>query len=143
MRLNFIFLLSIILLVILPVKSSIITYEEKQVKTPNVMNIGNFDDGTIVIRIGFVNYTTPPKTCLDEFFSIRTIYPDGNIKEFDIPLDIQPFNFCTLPKINPIKIYPIKRNLLFVTYVVAADVNNSYSYDDWGMVIDLDGEIHE
>jgi hypothetical protein len=143
MRLNFIFLLSIILLVILPVKSSIITYEEKQVKTPNVMNIGNFDDGTIVIRIGFVNYTTPPKTCLDEFFSIRTIYPDGNIKEFDIPLDIQPFNFCTLPKVNPIKFYPITRNLLFVTYVEAADINNLYSYDDWGMVIDLDGVIHE
>jgi hypothetical protein len=140
MRLNLIIFLSI-LLVILPVKSSIITYEEKQIKTPNVMNIKNFDDGTIVIRIAHdVNYTTPPRTCFEESFSIRTIYPDGTIKEFDISLDIQPFNFCILPKI---KFYPIKRNLLFVTFVVAADVNNPYSYDDWGLIVDLDGVIHK
>ncbi|GBC40317.2 hypothetical protein GLOIN_2v1834901 [Rhizophagus irregularis DAOM 181602=DAOM 197198] len=139
MRLNLILFLSI-LLVILPVKSSIITYEEKQIKTPNVMNIKNFDDGTIVIRIAHdVNYTTPPRTCFEESFSIRTIYPDGTIKEFDISLDIQPFNFCILSKI---KFYPIKRNLLFVTFVVAADVNNPYSYDDWGLIVDLDGVIH-
>ncbi|PKC06050.1 hypothetical protein RhiirA5_400596 [Rhizophagus irregularis] len=104
------------------------------------MNIKNFDDGTIVIRIAHdVNYTTPPRTCFEESFSIRTIYPDGTIKEFDISLDIQPFNFCILSKI---KFYPIKRNLLFVTFVVAADVNNPYSYDDWGLIVDLDGVIH-
>ncbi|PKY51381.1 hypothetical protein RhiirA4_468374 [Rhizophagus irregularis] len=143
MKLNFIFILSIILLVIiLPVKSSIITYEENQVKTPNVMNIKNFDDGTIVIRISRVNYTAPPRTCLEEFFSIRTIYPNGTINEFDISLDIQPFNFCILPKVNPLKFYPVKKNLLFVTFLVAADVNNPYSYDDWGMVVDLDGVIY-
>ncbi|RGB30788.1 hypothetical protein C1646_764887 [Rhizophagus diaphanus] len=140
MKLNFIFILSIILLVIiLPVTSSIITYEENQVKTPNVMNIKNFDDGTIVIRISRVNYTAPPRTCLEEFFSIRTIYPNGTINEFDISLDIQPFNFCTLPKVNPLKFYPVKKNLLFVTFLVAADVNNPYSYDNWGMIVDLDG----
>jgi hypothetical protein len=142
MKLNFIFLLSIIF-IILPIKSSIITYEENRVETPNVMNVGNFDDGTIVIRIGRLNYTTSLKTCFEELFSIRTIHPDGTIKQFDISLDIQPFNFCTLPNLNPLKIYPIKRNFLFVTYVVAADLNNPYSYDDWGMVIDLDGVIHE
>ncbi|RGB30356.1 hypothetical protein C1646_765457 [Rhizophagus diaphanus] len=139
MRLNLVLFLSI-LLVILPVKSSIITYEEKQIKTPNVMNIKNFDDGTIVIRIAHdVNYTAPLRTCFEESFSIRTIYPDETIKEFDISLDIQPFNFCILPKI---KFYPIKRNLLFVTFVVAADVNNPYTYDDWGLIVDLDGVIH-
>jgi hypothetical protein len=52
------------------------------------MNIGNFDDGTIVIRIGRVNYTAPP---LEEFFSIRTIYPNGTIKELTVIKQ-----FCTI-----------------------------------------------
>jgi hypothetical protein len=145
MKLYFIFLLLIISLAI-PVKSSII-FEEPQPEspsTPRVLNTACYDDGTIVVRIVRVNYTAPPRICVEEYLSIRTIYPNGTVKVFDLSsdkLDIQPFNFCLPPKFNPLKYYPIKKNLLLITYAVAADENNPYTYDDWGMIIDLDGII--
>ncbi|CAB4384420.1 unnamed protein product [Rhizophagus irregularis] len=147
MRLYFGFLLLIILLTILPVKSSII-YEEPQPETPStprVLNTDFYDDGTIVVQIIRVNDTTPLKICLEENLSIRVIYPNGTIKGFDIPsdtLNIQSFNFCLYQNQSPLRFYAIKtNNLLFITYVVALDVNNPYTYEDWGMVIDLDGKI--
>ncbi|CAB4399012.1 unnamed protein product [Rhizophagus irregularis] len=149
MRLFFIFLLSIlsiIFLVILPVKSSI-TFEEPQPKIlsrPRVLNTNYYDDGTIVVRIVRVNYTTPSQICVEENFTIRIIDPNGTIKGFNLSADalnIQPFNFCLFAKFNPIRFYPVKKNFLFLTYVVAKDVNDSFTYDDWGMVIDLNGEI--
>ncbi|EXX76736.1 uncharacterized protein OCT59_021786 [Rhizophagus irregularis] len=147
MRLYFGFLLLIILLTILPVKSSII-YEEPQPETPStprVLNTDFYDDGTIVVQIIRVNDTTPLKICLEENLSIRVIYPNGTIKGFDIPsdtLNIQSFNFCLYQNQSPLRFYAIKTNtLLFITYVVALDVNNPYTYEDWGMVIDLDGKI--
>src|SRR6266496_4122154 len=130
MRSNFISLLLIILLVVLPVKSSIIKFEEKQaepIKILHVLNTDCYDDNTIIVRIARENYTTPSRICVQEYLSIRTIYPNGTVKEFDISLDIQPFNFCFLPQFNPIKIYAIKTNLLFVTYTVADDVNNPFT----------------
>ncbi|PKY39135.1 hypothetical protein RhiirA4_439851 [Rhizophagus irregularis] len=145
MRLYFGFLLLIILLTILPVKSSII-FEEPQPETPStprVLNTDFYDDGTIVVRIIRVNDTTPLKICLEELL-IRVIYPNGTIKGFDIPsdtLNIQSFNFCLYQNQSPLRFYTIKTNLLFITYVVALDVNNPYTYEDWGMVINLDGVI--
>jgi hypothetical protein len=146
MRLYFIFLLSITLLAI-QVNSSI-TFQEPQpvttAKTPRVLNTDCYDDGTIVARIIRVNYTVPPKICVQEYLSIRTIYPNGTVKSFDLPADtlnIQPFNFCLLPQFNPLRFYPVRTNLLLITYVEAADENNPYTYNDWGMIIDLDGVI--
>ena len=146
MKLFFIFLLSIILLSILPVKSSITFVEEtpETPSTPRVLNSNFYDDGTIVVRIVRVNYTAPPKICVEEYLSIRTIYPNGTVKRFDLSADtlnIQPFNFCLLPKFNPIRFYPVKKNFLFLTYAEAEDVNNPFTYNDWGMIIDLKGEI--
>ncbi|CAB4437910.1 unnamed protein product [Rhizophagus irregularis] len=146
MRLYFIFLLLIILLAILPVKSSIIVEEPipETPSTPRVLNTNFYDDGTIVVRIVRVNYTAPPKICVKEYLSIRTIYPNGTVKRFDLSADtlnIQPFNFCLLPKFNPIRFYPVKKNFLFLTYAEAEDVNNPFTYNDWGMIIDLDGVI--
>ncbi|CAB5216324.1 unnamed protein product [Rhizophagus irregularis] len=149
MRLFFIFLLSIlsiILLVILPVKSSI-TFEEPQPKIlsrPRVLNTNYYDDGTIIVRIVRVNYTTPSQICVEENFTIRIIDPNGTIKGFNLSADelnIQPFNFCLFAKFNPIRFYPVKKNFLFLTYAVAKDVNNSFTYDDWGMIIDLNGSF--
>jgi hypothetical protein len=146
MRLYFGFLLLIILLTILPVKSSII-FEEPQPETPStprVLNTDFYDDGTIVVRIIRVNDTTPLKICLEEHLLIRVIYPNGTIKGFDIPsdtLNIQSFNFCLYKNQSPLRFYTIKTNHLFITYVVALDVNNPYTYEDWGMVINLDGVI--
>ncbi|PKY16772.1 hypothetical protein RhiirB3_429233, partial [Rhizophagus irregularis] len=146
MRLYYIFLLSIILLAILPIKSSIIIEEPipETPSTPRVLNIDNYEDGTIVVRIVRLNYTAPPKFCLEENLSIRTIYPNGTVKGFDLSADtlnIQPFNFCLLSKFNPLRFYPVKKNFLFLTYAEAEDVNNPFTYNDWGMIIDLDGVI--
>ncbi|GBC03266.1 hypothetical protein RclHR1_05040007 [Rhizophagus clarus] len=146
MKLYFIFLLLIILSTTLPVKSSI-TFEEPQPETPStprVLNTAFYDDGTIVVRIVRVNYTTPSSICVEERLSIRTVYPNGTTKGFDLSsdtLDIQPFNFCLLPQFNPLRFYSVKENLLLITYVIAEDVNNPYTYNDWGMIIDLDGVI--
>ena len=59
-------------------------------------------------------------------------------------LDIQPFNFCILQMKglhNPIQIYAVRRNFLLVTYTVAPDLNNTLTFEDWAMVIDLRGNI--
>ncbi|PKC02710.1 hypothetical protein RhiirA5_424842 [Rhizophagus irregularis] len=146
MKLLFIFLLSIILLLILPVKSSI-SFQEPQPaipSTPRVLGTDCFDDGTIVLRTVRLNYTAPPKLCVEENLTIRTIYPNGTVKGFDLSantLDIQPLNFCLLAKASPIRFYPIRKNLLLITYTIAEDENNPYTYNDWGMTIDLDGII--
>ncbi|CAB4437913.1 unnamed protein product [Rhizophagus irregularis] len=121
MKLLFIFLLSIILLLILPVKSSI-SFQEPQPaipSTPRVLATDCFDDGTIVLRTVRLNYTDPPKLCVEENLTIRTIYPNGTVKGFDLSantLDMQPLNF-------------------------SEDEKNPYTYNDWGMTIDLDGII--
>ncbi|CAB5314796.1 unnamed protein product [Rhizophagus irregularis] len=146
LKLSFIFLLSIILLSILPVKSSITFVEEtpETPSTPRVLNSNFYDDGTIVVRIVRVNYTAPPKICVEEFLSLRIIYPDKTIKKLDlsaVKLNIQPFNFCLLPTANPIRFYPVKKNFLLITYAEAEDVNSPYTYNDWGMIIDLDGSF--
>ena len=75
---------------------------------------------------------------------MRIIYPNGTVTKFDISLDIQSFNYCFLALTNtnsPIRVYPVKTNLLFVTYVVATDEKDTSTYIDWGMVIDLNGKI--
>ncbi|CAB4477151.1 unnamed protein product [Rhizophagus irregularis] len=151
MKLNHISLfitLSIILLVLLPVKSSII-FEENQNSTeqqPRVFGVDCYDDNTIVVRI--VRKDPSKFQCLKDYLSIRTIYPNGTVKEFDLSsdtLNIQPFNFCILPKYpkaNPLRFYPVRKNFLLITYAEADDINNFYTYNDWGVVIDLDGGIH-
>jgi hypothetical protein len=148
LKLSFTFILSIILLSILPVKSSITFVEEtpETFSTPRVLNSNFYDDGTIVVRIVRVNpnHKAPPKICVEEFLSLRIIYPDKTIKKLDlsaVTLNIQPFNFCLFPTANPIRFYPVKKNFLFLTYAEAEDVNNPFTYNDWGMIIDLDGVI--
>ncbi|RGB30362.1 hypothetical protein C1646_765464 [Rhizophagus diaphanus] len=123
MKLNYIsffITISIILLTLSPVKSSII-FEENQNSTdqlPRVFGLDCYDDNTIVVRI--VRKDPTKFQCLEDYLSIRTIYPNGTVKGFDLSsdtLNIQSFNFSD-------------------------DINNPYTYNDWGVVIDLDGGIH-
>ncbi|CAB4380894.1 unnamed protein product [Rhizophagus irregularis] len=105
MKLNHISLfisLSIILLTLSSVKSSII-FEENQplsAEIPRVFNIDCYDDNTMVVRIVRNKFH-----CFEEYLSIRTIYPNGTVKGFDLPSDtlnmqnMQPFNFCYSSKI--------------------------------------------
>ncbi|PKC08437.1 hypothetical protein RhiirA5_416906 [Rhizophagus irregularis] len=154
MKLNHISLfisLSIILLTLSSVKSSII-FEENQPLSAEILRVFNidcYDDNTMVVRI--VRKDPSKFHCFEEYLSIRTIYPNGTVKGFDLPSDtlnmqnMQPFNFCIPPKYskaNPLRFYPIKKNFLFITYAEADDITNPFTYNDWGMVIDLDGVIH-
>ncbi|RGB30358.1 hypothetical protein C1646_765459 [Rhizophagus diaphanus] len=153
MKLNHISLfiiLSIILLVLSPVKSSII-FEENQNSTeqlPRVFGLDSYDDNTIVVRIVRKDPDPTKFQCLKDYLSIRTIFPNGAVKGFDLSsdtLNIQSFNFCILPKYpkaNPLRFYPVRKNFLLITYAEADDINNPYTYNDWGVVIDLDGGIH-
>ncbi|CAG8701209.1 18282_t:CDS:10, partial [Rhizophagus irregularis] len=43
---------------------------------------------------------------------------------------------------NPLRFYPVKKNFLLITYAEADDITNPFTYNDWGIVIDLDGVIH-
>ena len=43
--------------------------------------------------------------------------------------------------LKQLKIYAVSSNFLLVTYTVAADINNVFTYEDWAMVIDLRGNI--
>jgi hypothetical protein len=148
MKINCIILfiiLSIILLELSPVKSSI-TVEEQQpanASTPRVLNTDYYDDNTIVVRLIRVKDNYGTKICLEEYLSIRTIFPNGTIKAFDVSLDIQPINFCLLRSMQPLRFFPVKNNFLLLTYTEAEDLNNPLTYYDWGMVIDLDGVIHK
>ncbi|PKY26015.1 hypothetical protein RhiirB3_441178 [Rhizophagus irregularis] len=154
MKLNHISLfisLSIILLTLSSVKSSII-FEENQPLSAEILRVFNidcYDDNTMVVRI--VRKDPSKFHCFEEYLSIRTIYPNGTVKGFDLPSDtlnmqnMQPFNFCIPPKYskaNPLRFYPIKKNFLFITYAEADDITNPFTYNDWGIVIDLDGVIH-
>ncbi|CAG8457669.1 3629_t:CDS:10 [Funneliformis mosseae] len=86
------------------------------------------------------------KLCVDKYLSIRTIYPNGNVVPVDIKLDIQDFNYCILDNnigmLNPIQIFPIRKNFLLVTYTNAIDESDPFSYTDRAMIIDLYGNIY-
>src|SRR6266498_881159 len=154
---NWIFLLtilSIILFAILPIKlqTNLFTYNETQTENPNsprVFRIYKFDDDTIVVQIIRRNSSAPnddSKTFVDNYLSLRTIFPDGSVKAIDITLDIQDLNFYILSVrgfiSSPIKIYPVKNHWLLVTYTEAEDLENFFTYNEWAMVIDLNGKIY-
>ncbi|GBB88689.1 hypothetical protein RclHR1_15250003 [Rhizophagus clarus] len=95
---------------------------------------------------------SPYGDCSEETnLSFRVIYPNGTIKPIDLSRsksELQPLNFCPID-IPPIPIDPItpyaiettKDKFILVTYTVAADINNSSTYNDYMMLIDLYGNI--
>ena len=151
MRLNHLLtILSIIILfAILPVKSNF-TYEENQTEnlgSPRVYNIDSYDDNTIVVQIIRVKGSTIAgnnEICLDNgYLSFRTIHSNGSIVPIDISMDelgIQPLKFCD-QSLSSIEIYAVKNNFLLVTYMKAMALNDVFTFEDWGMVVDLNGNI--
>jgi len=153
MKLKFIFIiLSIILFAPLPIRSKIFsfTYEETQTENTNppiVNDIQNYDDGTIVVRLvrensSAIRTSDDIDICLDRYLSLRIIHPNGTVAPVDIPLDIQDLNFCLFQDGYPIKIYALGNKFLLVTYTIAADLNNVFTYNEWAKVIDLGGKIY-
>jgi len=152
-------ILSIVFLfVILPPSRSqkIFTYEETSNEDPNsfisLKKIHEYDDNTMVVRIVRLNTSAPDSNemvCFNGFLSLRTIFPDGSVASFDISLEtleIQYLNFCLLQREaiidEPLKTYSVRNNFLLVTYTVAADQNNPFTYSEWAIVIDIrDGKV--
>src|SRR6266540_1645827 len=113
---KFIFtILSIILFAPLQIRSRSFTYEETPTENTNppiVHDVQNYDDNTIIVRIVRKNSSAIPThddiyICVDNYLSLRTIYPDGTVAPVDILLDIQDFNFCQLLNGDPLKIYAL------------------------------------
>ncbi|PKC65160.1 hypothetical protein RhiirA1_515102 [Rhizophagus irregularis] len=137
--------LSIIISVTLPIKSNVITFTEKETTEFQVADILQYADNTIVLQIV---RNLSGGNCSETKISFRVIYPNGNIIPIDLSmeeLEIQSFNFCTVDGLNPISLNAIetkKGNFIIVTYTVAADVNNPLTYNDYLMLIDLNGNIY-
>ncbi|GES92174.1 hypothetical protein GLOIN_2v1869233 [Rhizophagus clarus] len=141
--------LSIIIFATLPVNSNFITYTEKETTNFEIGDILNYGDNTIVLQIV---HNSSGGNCSETKISLRVIYPNGTIVPIDLSMEelgIQFFNFCIVNtdsgSFNPITLYAIetkKNNFILVTYTEAENENNPLTYDDYIMLIDLNGKIY-
>ncbi|GES92229.1 hypothetical protein GLOIN_2v1869233 [Rhizophagus clarus] len=136
---------SIIIFTTLSVKSNFITYTERETTEFDIGGILSYEDNTIVLQIV---RNLSGGNCSETNISLRVIYPNGTITPIDLSMEelgIQPLNFCTVDGFSPITLYALdtkEGNFILVTYTEAADVNNPFTYDDYVMLIDLNGKIY-
>ncbi|CAG8647996.1 5670_t:CDS:2 [Funneliformis mosseae] len=116
---------------------------------PTIYNMVSFYDNTIVVHIIRQDKSVPVEDGIlwvDKYLSIRMIYPGGNVVPIDIKLDIQDFNFRLLDVngrlVSAIEIFPVRSNFLLVTYTEASDLDDPYTYNDWALIVDLNGKIY-
>jgi hypothetical protein len=149
---KFLLIFAIILLCPLYATAEIRTFthvEEKDVylpKSPRMQRIKVYEDGTAVARIVRTKEVTAEKVCFFEIFSLRIIHPNGTVDEKDIELDkkgIPLINYCFLNKDNLLirflDYFLLRKNQILVTYVNTTNPDEFITYQDWGMVIDFDG----
>ncbi|CAG8679520.1 8676_t:CDS:2, partial [Funneliformis caledonium] len=114
---------------------------------PRIWKQNTYDDGTAVVRIIRRNPAIQGPVCLIEKLFLRIIHLDGTVDEKDLDLGIQPFNYCLFQSNNLdvegqtvefIDYYLIRKNQILVTYHNATDINDYYTYEEWGMIIDFD-----
>src|SRR6266498_2763950 len=150
---NLFLLLFTIILCIYPLcataQARIFSYNEKigyeSETKPIIWNQQVYDDGTVVLRIIRENVTRilKDRVCYLEKFSLRIIQLDGKVDEKDFDLGIQPFNYCRLLSENVefMNFRLIRKNQVLVTYYNVTDLNDFQTYEEWGMIIDLDGNV--
>ncbi|CAG8590165.1 8657_t:CDS:2 [Funneliformis caledonium] len=127
---------------------------EGTLNTPRIWNMKMYDNGTVLLRLIRIKRIPdkPPNIglCSLEEFSLRIIYPNGTVVENDILLDIPEFNYCSradrTDPLNPtnlelIEFYLIGKNYILVTYHNATNSDDYDTYEDWGMIIDYNGNI--
>ncbi|RHZ77774.1 hypothetical protein Glove_173g63 [Diversispora epigaea] len=117
--------------------------------TPRIWQYGKYFDGTVVIRI-----INPNITSLDNSFwirpvlSLRIIHPNGTVSEIDKDLKIPEFNWH-ITKIpdsdyqDPISIYALQKGYLLVTYFNASNPDDINTYEEWGRIIDWNGNLYD
>ncbi|RHZ83699.1 hypothetical protein Glove_88g139 [Diversispora epigaea] len=108
-----------------------------------------FDDETVVIRIvnrnlnitsGSYELWTRP------MLSLHIIYPNGTVNEIDKGLEIQEFNWHITSSsgsyLDPISIYALQKGYLLVTYFNASNMDDITTYEEWGRIIDWNGNLY-
>ncbi|RHZ63723.1 hypothetical protein Glove_328g122 [Diversispora epigaea] len=117
--------------------------------SPMMWQSGKYIDGTVVIRIINSNPYKPSNSTewLRPVLSLRIIHPNGTVNEIDKVLEIQEFNWqiFNIFGINesPISIYALQRGYLIVRYFKASDTNNLTTYEEWGRIIDWNGNLYD
>ncbi|RHZ76703.1 hypothetical protein Glove_194g33 [Diversispora epigaea] len=119
--------------------------------SPTVYQYGKYIDGTVVIRIINRDPYKPTNSTSIEWLrpvlSLRIIHPNGTVSEIDKELEIQEFNWqiFNITGINqsPISIFALQRGYLIVRYFKASDTNNFTTYEEWGRIIDWNGNLYD
>ncbi|CAG8658403.1 1269_t:CDS:2, partial [Funneliformis caledonium] len=100
-----------------------------------------YEDGMIVLRVVRRNHASTGGICFLEMLSLRIIHPNGTVDELDINLEIQSFNYCKRGNAEYLDFHLIINDQILVTYHNATDPNDENTYEEWGMIIDFDGNV--
>ncbi|RHZ82446.1 hypothetical protein Glove_109g274 [Diversispora epigaea] len=118
---------------------------------PQVWQYGKYFDGTVVIRI--INMIPNKTSSTTKFWvrpvlSLRIIHPNGTVSEIDKNLGIQEFNWH-ITKISfddfqdPVSIFSLQKGYLLVTYYNASNPDDINTYEEWGRIIDWNGNLYD
>jgi len=156
MKINLIFklILPILLFILISVESAprVFTYNEIIPKktTPRIFNLINYrDDSTLVIRIVYKDPTAAPdptKALLEEKLSLRILFQNGTVNAIDLDLQIPSVNYVltqlpVIGAVDPMRIYSVSRSHILLTYINTTNATDFTTYEDWGVLIDLNGNI--
>ncbi|RHZ84118.1 hypothetical protein Glove_85g122 [Diversispora epigaea] len=117
---------------------------------PRMWEYQKYIDGTVVIRIinRDVNKTSnSSEVWIKQVLSLRIIHPNGTVSEIDKDLEIQEFNFRITRSsggfFDPVSVYALQRGFLIVTYFNASNPDDINTYEEWGRIIDWNGNLYE
>ncbi|RHZ84041.1 hypothetical protein Glove_86g120 [Diversispora epigaea] len=112
-----------------------------------------YDDGTVILRISGVNPFNDiglnNTKCYDSILSLRVLYTNGTVGEIESDLGgIQDFNWCpTMYASNsiryPVRVYPLQKDYILISYINASDPNDYLTYKEWGLILGWDGKIYD
>ncbi|CAG8490889.1 4297_t:CDS:2, partial [Diversispora eburnea] len=114
--------------------------------SPRIWQYGTYFDGTVVLRI--VNKNPNKTSSSDEVWirpvlSLRIIHPNGTVSEIDKDLEIPEFNWRITISLGPVNIYALQKGYLLVTYFNTSNPNDINTYEEWGRIIDWNGNLYD
>ncbi|CAG8479075.1 3192_t:CDS:2 [Funneliformis caledonium] len=139
-------------LFIIPVESYTTFVHEESISYPSPPRVWSsivYEDGTAVFRIirRDTSVKLPDRTCLVQKLMLRILYPNGTLTELDMELNIPPLNYCIVAakpdNFDPINISALKPGYLLLRYYNATDPSKPETWEEWGMVIDWQGQTYE
>ncbi|RHZ82521.1 hypothetical protein Glove_109g301 [Diversispora epigaea] len=117
-----------------------------------ILECQTYFDGTVVLRI--ININPNIESSLNGFWlrpvlSLRIIYPNGTVSEIDEDLEIQEFNWHSIKSPGseypeyPVSICALQKGYLLVRYFYASNPDDVTTYEEWGRVIDWNGNLYD